>query len=106
MIFGKNGIKKKKRRQFMMIKGAQKSMIVVKTAESRMFEEAYFVIRREARGTRGDMVQEADRIIAGCIGVKGNKRKADAARWIFAGVGFVCGGLAGGFLVGILTLFG
>ena len=88
-----------------MIKGAQKSMIVVKTGESRLFEEAYFVIRREAKGTRGDMVEEADKIIAGCIELKGKSKRADVARWIFAGIGFVCGFFAGGLLVGMLTLF-
>ena len=89
-----------------MIKGAQKSMIVVKTTESRLFEEAYFVIRREAKGCRGDMVAEADRIISGCVGGRLKRKKLDAARLVCAGIGFACGGLFGGFLVGLLTLFG
>ena len=80
-------------------------MIVVKTTESSIFEEAYFVIRREAKGCRGDMVAEADRIIAGCGGIKGRHKKIDAARLIFAGIGFVCGCLSGGFIVGMLTFF-
>ena len=89
-----------------MIKGAQKSMIVVKTTESRLFEEAYFVIRRDAKGGRGDMVAEADRIISGCIGGRLKRKKLDAAALIWAGIGFVCGGLFGGILVGILAILG
>ena len=46
-----------------MIKGAQKKMIVVKTAESAVFEEAYFVLRRDSIAEEEDMVREASRII-------------------------------------------
>ena len=49
-----------------MIKGAQKQMIVVRTGDSRYFDEAYFVLRREIkahRGSRNDMLTEANRII-------------------------------------------
>lgn len=49
-----------------MIKGAQKQMIVVRTGDSRYFDEAYFVLRREVkahRGTRNDMLNEANRIL-------------------------------------------
>ena len=50
-----------------MIKGAQKQLIVVRTANSRYFEEAYFVLRRDlVRGDcrKGDMISEANRILA------------------------------------------
>lgn len=49
-----------------MIKGAQKQMIVVRTGDSRYFDEAYFVLRREVkprRGTRDEMLKEANRIL-------------------------------------------
>lgn len=49
-----------------MLKGSQKQMIVVRTRDSRVFEEAYFVMRRgAARGSEEelDMLWEANRII-------------------------------------------
>lgn len=48
-----------------MIRGAQKRMIVIRTHDSRVFEEAYFVIRKEKEAVveDSDMISEADRII-------------------------------------------
>lgn len=49
-----------------MIKGAQKQMIVLRTGDSRYFDEAYFVLRREIRTHRGiknDILREANRIL-------------------------------------------
>ena len=49
-----------------MIKGAQKQMIVVRTGDSRFFDEAYFVLRREispTRHTEHEMLAEAGRIL-------------------------------------------
>ena len=49
-----------------MLRGAEKRMIVVRTKDSRMFEEAYFVVRPEAdrRGREeSDMLREANRIL-------------------------------------------
>lgn len=48
-----------------MIRGAQKKMIVIRTHDSRVFEEAYFVMRKETESAveDGDMLTEADRII-------------------------------------------
>ena len=53
-----------------MLRGAEKRMIVVRTRDSRMFEEAYFVVRPEAdRGVKDetDMLWEANRILASQI---------------------------------------
>ena len=88
-----------------MIKGAQKKMIVVKTNESRLFEEAYFVLRRDADGGGGNMVEEADRIIASCGGKKGKRRLPSAREVAFAAIGFLCGGTVTGAVAGLLTLF-
>ncbi len=52
-----------------MIKGAQKQMIVVKTGESRWFDEAYFVLRRDVAQKEQDpglLLQEANRILEEC----------------------------------------
>ena len=49
-----------------MIKGAQKQMIVVRTGDSRYFDEAYFVLRREvlpSKHTQNEMLAEAGRIL-------------------------------------------
>ncbi len=49
-----------------MLRGAQKQMIVVRTRDSRLFEEAYFVMRRGAgrqEEDRTDMLFEANRIL-------------------------------------------
>ena len=49
-----------------MIRGAQKRMIVLRTRDSRVFEEAYFVMRRDAEGDgtcEQDMIREANRIL-------------------------------------------
>ena len=49
-----------------MIKGAQKKMVVVRTRDSRFFEEAYFVMRRDIPPVchdSGDIVAEANRIV-------------------------------------------
>ena len=55
-----------------MLKGAQKRMIVIRTRNSRLFEEAYFVMRRdlpEAAHHGSDMLWEANRIIERSMGV-------------------------------------
>ncbi len=49
-----------------MIKGAQKQMIVVRTGNSRYFDEAYFVLKRRLetkKEEREDLLTEADRIL-------------------------------------------
>jgi hypothetical protein len=49
-----------------MLRGAEKRMIVVRTRDSRLFEEAYFVVRPEAEGRESDgldMLWEANRIL-------------------------------------------
>jgi len=77
-----------------MIKGAQKQMIVLRTADSRFFDEAYFVLRREipaTHGATGEMLYEANRILrenthADPLPVKRKKRG-----WILFGIGFLVG---------------
>ncbi len=97
-----------------MIRGAQKKMIVIRTHDSRVFEEAYFVMRKETEATveDGDMLTEADRIIrrstAGMTAAaipdperresagERRRQKMRGILWFFAGV------LAGGGCVGFL----
>ena len=49
-----------------MLKGCQRTMIVVQGRDKSVFETAYFVLRREKERqgvTQSDMVAEANRII-------------------------------------------
>ena len=53
-----------------MIKGCKKGIIYLKTTESNIFDEAYFIIRHEneCKGiTESEMVEEAKRIIQGAV---------------------------------------
>ena len=78
-----------------MIKGARKQMIVIRTGDSRYFDEAYFVLRREfpiQKGASGEMLIEADRILRESttdtrIGKKKRKRS-----WLPFCIGFFLGG--------------
>ena len=85
-----------------MIRGAQKKMIVVKTGDSRLFEEAYFVLRREYEGG-GDMVAEANRLIEGCGG-RGRGAARQTKRLLFSLAIFLGGVISGGGAVGLLWL--
>ena len=88
-----------------MIKGAQKRMIVVKTADSPIFEEVYFVMRRDAKSGGGDMVSEANRIIGNCGLKKGKSQKRKLKQCFFILGSFVGGSAVGGAVVGLIGLF-
>ncbi len=81
-----------------MIKGAQKNMIVVKTADSPHFEEAYFVMRTRREAEASDMMAEANRIIEAYVpeGRRGRRKgPLQVKLWqlaiLFCG-GLLCGG--------------
>jgi hypothetical protein len=97
-----------------MLKGSQKSMIVVRTKDSRMFEEAYFVIRREADKRAADptdMLWEANRLIENasraCPAPPAEpeipRRFGLLNGLLWFGMGFVSGGGAIGLLVWLCT---
>ena len=70
-----------------MIKGAQKQMIVLRTGNSRYFDEAYFVLRREIKVCRGnsknDMLKEANKILEECCPASPPKRRRGRALALF-----------------------
>lgn len=79
-----------------MIKGAQKQMIVIRTADSRYFDEAYFVLRTEIKAHRGckdDMLCEANRILeqSGIESVQKKKKTKPRSLLLFL-LGILCGG--------------
>ena len=89
-----------------MIRGAQKKMIVVRTRNSRMFEEAYFVMRQGAdEGSQNhDILREANRILEGNLSGYGQERQAkEKRRHLRERVLMFLAGLAcGGGSVGLL----
>lgn len=84
-----------------MIRGAQKKMIVVRTHDSRVFEEAYFVVRpdRDPPPEESDMLSEATRIIhRNTAGASVPLRYPRASRFkarILGFIWFLCGVLLG-----------
>ena len=83
-----------------MIKGAQKKMIVMRTADSAIFEEVYFVMRNGKSCEERDMIEEANRIID-CSGAKRKERKRDASRTLIV---FVCSFMGGSVIGAAITL--
>ena len=84
-----------------MMRGAQKQMIVVRTGDSRYFDEAYFVLRREVkakRGTEREMLNEADRILRESeLDPRPQRKKLPrGAIWFLLGI--LCGGLVAAIL--------
>ena len=93
-----------------MLRGAEKRMIVVRTRDSRLFEEAYFVVRPEAdkpRFEESDMLLEANRLLENSMtGARAERgaRELLSARGGFLGglLRFTRGLLPGGGAVGLL----
>ena len=81
-----------------MIKGAQKQMIVVRTGNSRYFDEAYFVLRREVRApkhAKGELLAEADRILReSTLPVRPRRGRRLPSLWLFVGGVLLGGGVA------------
>ena len=80
-----------------MLKGAQKRMIVVKTADSRIFEEAYFVVKTNYDCEELDMVAEAERIVESAMPKGKRKKGADGGKrnFLFGTVGMIVGAAVG-----------
>ncbi|MBQ8431441.1 MAG: hypothetical protein IJX28_01010 [Clostridia bacterium] len=87
-----------------MIKGAQKQLIVLRTANSPYFDEAYFVLRHSThpkKQNRTDILSEANRILEeNALELPPTVKKSRRA-WLWFLGGFFCGG-GGCFL--LLTL--
>ncbi len=78
-----------------MIKGAKKQMIVIRTGDSRYFDEAYFVLRRNVneKDAHHDILREANRILADRTDLRLRERP-HRRRWLFFAVGILCGAAA------------
>lgn len=85
-----------------MLKGCQREMIVVHTQKSKVFEHAYFVLRRECRTLQqGDLLSEANRLVQAVTSGTVNRKRAMGRRGAFC-LGALTGVLAG---AGIFSLF-
>lgn len=78
------------------MRGYQKRVVFVRNPNSRLFDEAYFVLREGEPMSLPDrdMVAEATRIIEGetSEGRQGDKQKRHRLRYILIGCGlFLCG---------------
>ena len=87
-----------------MIKGAQKRMIVVKTANSAIFEEVHFVMRRESSAERMDILSEANKIIESCDCNKKRGRTRRLRGTLISLCVFLCGGVTGGVIAAIFAV--
>ena len=93
-----------------MLRGAEKRMIVVRTRDSRLFEEAYFVVRPEAdkpRFEESDMLLEANRLLENSMTGARAERSArellsDRGGFFWGLLRFTLGLLTGGGAVGLL----
>ena len=91
-----------------MIKGTQKQMIVLRTGESRYFDEAYFVLRREIKNDHqnySDILREANRILEESRFFPNDPGKSNKKRRMLAAIAFLAGALCGiglGVLLGLL----
>ena len=87
-----------------MLKGAQKKMYVVKLGQDSLFEEAYFVLKRDSTTAAGkDMVSEANKIIRQSTGQDCAKKATVKLGWQ-AALSFLCGLLVGGGITLALCL--
>ena len=84
-----------------MLKGCQREMIVLQTTDSTVFENAYFVLRRESASMpHGDMLAEANRIVgAGSNYLARRRRRVPRGLLLFLG-----GALAGAAVFGLIML--
>lgn len=80
-----------------MIKGNNRQVVVVKAPDSRLFEEAIFLLREDALQrhgvTEGDLLEQACRLAEGFTGrCAGRKRRVSPLVW--SGLGAALTGMA------------
>ena len=78
----------------MKIKGAQKQLVVVRTANSPYFDEAYFVLRTKEetkKRSNRDILAEANRILQDCLPSPILSRKKKRGSFFFFLLGILCG---------------
>ena len=98
---------KKGKEEEILIKGIQRKMVLIRTPDSKIFEEAHFVFRAESDSRvseENDMLIEANRIIEEA-GLGATEGKHPVRKKRGGGlIGFLLGGLFGGGVVGMIWL--
>ncbi|MBQ8174433.1 MAG: hypothetical protein IJ009_03425 [Clostridia bacterium] len=88
----------------MLVKGCQGKVIRVKSAGSRLFDEAFFVLRGDAADAgEGDMLAEANRILEENMLPPRRRASSPSARLLFFALGFAAASVA--WLLLLLVLF-
>jgi len=93
-----------------VVKGVSRRVIVVKTPDPKIFEEAIFIVRedilRRSGLSRGDILREAEKVADSYVRTHlgSGKKKVNISRLtpiLYAAAGAVCAGLV---FVGIMLL--
>lgn len=70
-----------------MFKGVGRQVVVLKNTDSKIFEEAIFVLRDNAKASKSDMLAECERIIkANYMGSTVTARRKKVKLWLYAGL--------------------
>lgn len=89
-----------------VVRGTQRKMVVVKTADSELFDEAYFILRKDSAryndSSEGSMIDEANRIINKSVFSR-ERDRGRAAGFFARELWLYIGGLVSGS--GIVGLF-
>ena len=92
-----------------MVKGIQREMVVVRTAESENFEMAYFILRADTQRKSGEksIIAEANSIVSAVCADgthdKREKRRFRRSRALFFLSGTLCGALVFGAIYIIVS---
>ncbi len=84
-----------------MVKGCQRSMVVLRGTGSALFDEAYFILKPEkSHVPEGLMIDEANRIIAENVHLPrpGRTRRGSRMPVVYFLLGFLSGGLPSALL--------
>jgi len=81
-----------------MVKGISRQVIVVKSPDGKLFEQAIFILKEDAQPVSDEaLLKEADRVIRGPLG--GHRRK------MLRGPVWACGGAVATGLLWLITSF-
>ena len=75
------------------MRGCQRQIIMLKGTDSQIFDEAYFLLRKDfdrSRGSEGELVREAERLVA--LNTTCRRTRRHPRLWLFA-AGMRAGGL-------------
>ena len=76
-----------------MMRGCQRQIIMLKGTDSQIFDEAYFLLRKDfdrSRGDEGELVREAERLVA----LNTTRRRVRVvSKWALFAAGMLAGGL-------------